>query len=410
MESNNQEAPVVTLKGEPVPSEKKPAASRRFVILGVVAVVVIAAIGGYVVLTAGEEDTDDAQVASDMVPVGTRVAGQIVRVHVQENKLVHKGELIAELDDADFAARVKQAEAELATAVAQAQAADAQAEVVDASSKGGLSSARAAVSGSSVSVGTADAQVQAARAGIMTVETQDKKAQMDLARARELRSANAIPQQGLDNAQLAADTAKAALAQAKAQLSVAEESRRAAEMHVDEMKGRLSQSSPIAAQIAAARAQAALAHARVKGAEAALDLARLSLSYTHVVAPSDGVASKLTVHEGQLVQVGQPVIELVPTTTYVVANFKETQIGKMSPGQRVQIKIDAFPGQKLAGHVESLSGGTGASFSLMPADNASGNFVKVVQRVPVRIAWDDLPSGLALRAGLSADVTVHVGR
>jgi membrane fusion protein (multidrug efflux system) len=173
------------------------------------------------------------------------------------------------------------------------------------------------------------------------------------------------------------------------------------------MRGRLSQSSPIEAQIAAARAQADLAHARVKSAEAQLELARLQLSYTAVKAPADGIASKLTVHEGQLVSIGSPVIELVPLTTYVIANFKETQVGKMKPGQPVDIRVDAYGGKKFEGKVESLSGGTGSSFSLLPADNASGNFVKVVQRVPVRIAWTH-PPDVAMRAGLSVDVTVHV--
>jgi membrane fusion protein (multidrug efflux system) len=181
-----------------------------------------------------------------------------------------------------------------------------------------------------------------------------------------------------------------------------------AQERVGEARGRLNQSSPIEAQIAAARAQADLAHARVQSSQAQLDLARLQLSYTKVTAPADGMASKLSVHEGQQVTVGSPVIELVPVQTYLVANFKETQITKMKPGQRVNIKIDAFPGHRFVGKVESLSGGTGSSFSLLPADNASGNFVKVVQRVPVRIAFDQLPD-VPLRAGLSADVTVHTG-
>ena len=172
--------------------------------------------------------------------------------------------------------------------------------------------------------------------------------------------------------------------------------------------GRVTQSAPIEAQIGASRANADLAHARVDGASASLDLAKLQLSYTKIVAPSDGLASKLSVHAGQLVSVGQPVVELVPITTYVIANFKETQIGKMRPGQRARIEIDAFPHRDFEGRVESLSGGTGSSFSLLPADNASGNFVKVVQRVPVRIAWVNPPTDLVLRAGLSVDATVYV--
>jgi membrane fusion protein (multidrug efflux system) len=137
-------------------------------------------------------------------------------------------------------------------------------------------------------------------------------------------------------------------------------------------------------------------------------MARLQLGYTKLHAPADGYASKLTAHEGQLVSVGQPVIELVPARTYVIANFKETQIGKMRTGQPATIEVDAFPGQKFEGQIESLAGGTGSSFSLLPADNATGNFVKVVQRVPVRIAWVHPPEDLGLRAGLSADVTVDV--
>ncbi len=122
------------------------------------------------------------------------------------------------------------------------------------------------------------------------------------------------------------------------------------------------------------------------------------------------MASKLSVHPGQYVTVGQPIVELVPTATYVIANFKETQVGQMQPGQTARISIDAYPHRVFDGRVESLSGGTGSSFSLLPADNASGNFVKVVQRVPVRIAWVNLPPDVTLRAGLSVDATVRVGK
>ncbi len=362
---------------------------------------------GHAILTAGEESTDDAQISADVVPVGTRVAGQVIRVLIQENATVRQGQTLVELDDSDYLARTKQAEAELAIAKAQALAADEQARVVEATSKGGFASAKAAVSGSSVGIATAEAQLSAARAGLLRAQTDLKKAEIDLSRAKELRAANAIPQERLDNAQSAHESAVAALEQAKANVAVAEESKRVAASRVEEAQGRLSQSSPIEAQIAAAHANAELAHARVDSAAAALDLARLQLSYTKITAPRDGIASKLSVHAGQLVNVGQPVIELVPLETYVVANFKETQLGGMKPGQKAEIKIDAYPGRKLEGKVESISGGTGASFSLIPPDNATGNFVKVVQRVPVRIAWVKPAEDLVLRAGLSADVTVY---
>src|SRR6185436_899627 len=187
-----------------------------------------------------------------------------------------------------------------------------------------------------------------------------------------------------------------------------EDARRGAQSRVSEARGRLSQSAPVAPQIEAARAGAALATARVRSAEAALTLARLQLDYTRVVAPADGFASKLAVHEGQLIAVSQPIVELVPSTAYLVANFKETQIGKMKPGQPATIDVDALPGRELHGRVDSLAAGTGATFSLLPPDNATGNFVKVVQRVPVRIMLVDPPQGLALRPGLSASVTVDV--
>jgi membrane fusion protein, multidrug efflux system len=391
------------------PEAEPPRNKRRpYAIVGAIVAVMAVGIGGYLLLTAGEQDTDDAQVYADMVPVGTRVSGQIVKVDIVENQLVKKGQPIAEIDDADYVARVKQAEADLASNQAQAQAADAQVSVISANSKGGFSSARSALLGSSVGVGSAEAQAAAARAGLVRAQADAHKAELDLKRAQELKAANAIPQQQLDNAQSAFDVAQAALAQAKAQVNVAEESKRLAQERVGEMRGRLSQSSPIEAQIASAKAQADLAHARVQSAQASLDLAKLQLSYTKVLAPTDGLASKLSVHEGQLVSIGSPVIELVPVKTYVIANFKETQLAKMKEGQRADIKIDAYGGKKLEGKVESISGGTGASFSLLPADNASGNFVKVVQRVPVRIAWDKQPD-VPMRAGLSVDVTVHTG-
>jgi membrane fusion protein, multidrug efflux system len=312
----------------------------------------------------GEETTDDAQVEADVVAVAPRVAGAVSRVLVRENQAVKKGDLLVELDPADFAARVRQAEAEAATARAQAAAADAQVQVAEATARGGLAGARASLA---------------------HAEAMARRANADLQRARELQKGGASTPAQLDAAEAAAATA---------------------EGQVGEARGKLEQSSPIGAQIAAAHAAADLAHARVKSAEAALELARLQLSYTKVIAPADGEVSRLSAREGQLVAAAQPLAQLVPAQSYVVANFKETQLGAMRPGQEVDVDVDAFGGQALHGKVESLSGGTGARFSLLPPDNASGNFVKVVERVPVRIAWSKPPE-LPLRAGLSATVTVH---
>src|SRR5947207_11975407 len=179
-----------------------------------------------------------------------------------------------------------------------------------------------------------------------------------------------------------------------------------AQANIQQAQGRLEQSAPVAAQVDAAQAQARLARAKVQTAEAAVQAAQLSLSYTHITAPADGMASKLAVHPGTYVASGQPVVQIVPRTTYLNANFKETQMKQMRPGQRATIRVDALGRREFEGRVESLSGGTGAAFSLLPPDNASGNFVKVVQRVPVRVSWNGPPSD-QVPVGSSAEVTVY---
>jgi membrane fusion protein (multidrug efflux system) len=396
-------------RSSPIPDlSPRPRSKRPFVVLALVVATVLVSIGGYMIATAGQEETDDAQIMSDVVPVATRVSGQIVRVQIEENQRVKQGDLLAEIDDSDYRARVRRSEAELASAQAQAQSADAQVQVVRATSRGGFASAQAAFSGSSVGVSGAAAQVAAAKAAAARAEADLHKAEIDLDRAKQLRAAHAIPQDRLDAAQIAQDASQAALSQARAQLAYAQDAKRGAETRVGEARGRLSQTAPVEPQIATAEANAALAHARVQSTQAALDLDRLQLSYTKIAAPVAGWASKLVVHAGQLAAVGQPVVSIVPTATYVVANFKETQVGRMKPGQHVKITVDAFPGRKLEGRVESLSGGTGATFSLIPADNATGNFVKLVQRIPIRIAWVNPPADIDLRAGFSVDATVYL--
>jgi membrane fusion protein (multidrug efflux system) len=390
-----------------VPAPARRRRPRPILVLGSLAVVAIAGVLVHALATAGREETDDAQVEADVVPVGPRVSGQVLAVAVHENQAVRRGDPILQLDPADHEARVAQAEAELATAQAQAALAEAQERVAGASATGGLATAEAAVSGSTVAVANADAQARAAQAAVERARADARKAELDKERARRLEEESAVSREVVDHAEAAAEAAQAALAQADAGLSGAEEGRRVAVSRVAEARGRLQQSSPVGAQLAAAHAAAELARARVKGAEAALRLAGLQLSYTRVAAPEDGVVSKLGAHEGQSVQAGQPVIELVPARTYVVANFKETQVGAMRPGQRVEIRLDAYPGRAFEGTLESRSGGTGARFALIPPDNASGNFVKVVQRVPVRIDWKS-PPDVGLAAGLSADVTVFV--
>jgi membrane fusion protein (multidrug efflux system) len=383
-------------------------ATRPYTIFALV--VGVAAIGyfGFRMLTAGHESTDDAQVATDMVPIAARVGGTVISVPVTDHQAVKKGDLIAQIDPADYQTKVRQAEAERDAAKAQADAADAQMRIVEASSKGGLGAARAALSGTAASVAGADAQIAAAKAAVEKAQADAAKADNDLKRGESLRKDDAIPQAQVDALRATAAAARAAVAQANAQLAAAEEAKRTAQTRIAEAQGRVEQSAPVDAQLAAAKANADLAHARLAGAEAALAQAQLNLSYTKIVAPQDGHISKLAVHAGQLVAPSQVVTNSLPNTTYVVANFKETQVGNMHPGQTAKISLDAFPGKTFHAKIESIAYGTGAQFSLLPPDNASGNFVKVVQRVPVKLAWTDLPDGVRLEAGLSADVTVEL--
>ena len=380
---------------------------KRVVIILAVGLAVTAGYFGIRALGANKETTDDAQIEADVVPLAARVGGQIFVVRVSDNAKVKKGDVILELDTADLSARVKQAEGELGAAKAQAASADAQAHVSEAGARGGLSSAKAQVSTSLAQVSSADAQIASAKAQVVRAESDLRRVTTDLDRTRKLREANALPQERLDNAQSAFDAANAALSAAQAQLRAADEARRVAQSRVAEANGNVDTNAPVDAKVSVAMANAELAHARVTTAEAALELARLSLSYAKLVAPSDGVISKLNVHAGQLLSPGMPVASLVPESTYVVANFKETQVGHMKAGQAVEVELDAFGGRKFEGVVESLSGGTGSRFSLLPPDNASGNFVKVVQRVPVRIHWKDGAPDVVMRAGMSVVVTVH---
>jgi membrane fusion protein, multidrug efflux system len=400
-------APVAVAAATAGAAQKQKGARKAFLILGGVAALVLAGAFGYRELTRGKENTDDAQVDADVVPLAPRVGGTAISVPVHDNQSVHKGDVLLQIDPADFDIKVKQSEAELAAAKAQAAVADAGVQIVEASSRGGLSSAEAALSSSSEMVRSADAQIAAAQAGLSRAKVDAAQAEVDLAREKSLNASGSSTEHALQDAQAKRDSAAAALRVAEAQLNVAEDSKRVASSRVGEQRGKVEQSRPIDAQIESAHASADLAHARVKSAEAALEQAKLQLTYTRILAPADGQVSRLAAHEGQLLSPGQPVLELVPATTYIVANFKETQVGVMKPGAVAEVEVDAYPGRKFEAKVQSMSGGTGARFSLLPPENATGNFVKVVQRVPVRLEWVNPPADAQLRAGLSADVTVR---
>jgi membrane fusion protein (multidrug efflux system) len=388
---------------EPVIEESR--ARRLYFIIGIAVVVVVIGYAIYAMVNSGKETTDDAQVAADVVPVAARSAGQVTNVYIHENQFVRKGEPIADIDPQDAQVKVAQAEGDLATAQAQAADADARVAVARANAQGGFVAARAGVQSSKEAADTSAAVVSEARAALTRAEANAQKAALDYQRAEELGGKGDISRSQVDAVRAANQSAQADLAQAQARLRETENQRQAAQANITQAQGRFEQSAPVAAQVNSALAQAQLAHAKVQTQEAALRAAQLSLSYTKITAPVDGVASKLAVHPGTYVTVGMPIVQLVPRTTYVIANFKETQLRSMRPGQRATIRVDSL-GKTFEGRVESLSGGTGATFSLLPPDNASGNFVKVVQRVPVRIAWKGPPSDV-VPAGSSAEVTVY---
>ncbi|HEY1549574.1 MAG TPA: HlyD family secretion protein [Kofleriaceae bacterium] len=398
------EAPKATVVA-PVPKKKK--ATRAYLLLAGLA---LAAVGIYFVhgyITRDEVETDDAQVDADVVPISTRVTGVILKMGVQDNQQVQAGQVIAQIDDADYKAKVAAAQADLDAATAQAQSADAQVDITKSTSGGALSSAKAMLAGQGASVRSAAAQTDAAQAQVARAKAELIKAQADLDRAKKLHDAGAVSGQSLESAQATRDSEQAALDAANANLAAAHDAQAQAVSRVAEAQGRVEQSTPVDRQIASATAAAALAHARVDSARAALDIAKLQLGYTKIVAPTAGTVSRLGAHEGQMVQTGSTLVMIVPATTYVVANFKETQLDRIRPGDPVDIEVDAFGGA-LHGKVTSVSAGTGARFSMMPPDNATGNFVKVVQRVPVKIAWDSGQDLSQLHAGLSVEVKVHL--
>lgn len=381
-------------------------AKKAYLILGAVAVLIAGVWFVHRWWTAGKQTTDDAQVEADVVPVAARVGGVVKTAFVRDNQLVKPGDKLFELDTADLDVEVARTEAELQAAKDQQAAAEAQVAIVEQSSAGGLSSARAALSGAGASVRGASDSVRAAEASVARARADLATADTDYQRAQSLFAKDAITRRDLEHAQQIHDVAKAALDAATAQVDAAREQRGLAQARVAEAQGHVTSSAPVDKQIAAAQAAANLAASRVKAAEVAVSRARLNRSYAIVTAPAGGVISKLGAHPGQTIGAGQPLLMLVPTETYVIANFKENQIGAMKPGDEVEISLDAYDGT-FHGVVDTISPATGARFSLIPPDNATGNFVKVVQRVPVKITWKE-PPRFAVRPGLSAEVTVHV--
>jgi membrane fusion protein (multidrug efflux system) len=328
---------------------------------------------GYFFDVLTHESTDDAFIAAHVVSIAPRISGQVAAVHVLDNEMVRSNELLVEIDPSSYSITVAQKEAS-----AEAQSANYKAFLA------GYELMRTKVT-------TAEATVRQSQADADAAEATAKWAQMDFDRAQDLQKQNTVSQRELDAAQTANLKAQADLNSARQKVAVDDSK-------VDEAK----------ATLAATEAAITMALAQWQVAQTNIAAAQLDLSYTKIFAPCDGRVTRKAVEPGNYVQVGQQLMSIVPADIWVVANFKESQLKKMKPGQPALVEIDAL-GKSLRAHVDSIQAGSGAAFSLLPPENATGNYVKVVQRVPVKIIFDEpLPADHVIGPGLSVTPDVQV--
>ncbi|WP_394838753.1 HlyD family secretion protein [Pendulispora rubella] len=377
---------------------------RLLAALGTVALV---GAGSWYALTAGRENTDDAQVEGRVMNVSARVSGQVLHVRVTDNQTVDAGDVLVELDPADYQARFDAARADVVAARAQVEGARASLLLIEKTAPANVVQAKGGVTSATSSMASAQASIAEAKADYAAAASRKALAELNLKRSRALVEQNAVPQLDLDSRQTEFDNASAQLDQARARQLAAEAALAGSNGGIVLAKGRLTAADTSMEQVSSARAALALAEAKVEQTESARKLAELNLSYTTLRAARRGVVSRRTVEEGQMVSPDRPLFAIVPLDdVWVVANFKEDQLAEMHAGQPVSVRLDTYGRRDFQAHVESIAGGTGARFALLPPDNATGNFVKVVQRVPVLVRFD-APLDVDLRPGMSADVTVR---
>ena len=384
---------------------------RRKIMIAVGAVILALAAVGVWWHSTFTENTDDAQVNGHLIQVSSRISGQVLKVYVNENQVVKAGDVIAELDPADYQVAVEKAEAALASAQANAAAANVNVPITTVNTGSTLRSAGADVSGTHASVGQAEQQLKAAHARVAQAQANLTTAEADLARYKPLVAKDVISKQQYDAAVASADASKAALADARANEQAAGQGVNVAHERETQAQAMLKYAQTGPQQVAAQSARARQALAQVAQAQAELDQAKLNLSYTKIVAPAAGIITRKNVEVNQNLAPGQNLLTLVSLEDlWVTANFKETQLKHMAAGQSVEIKIDAT-GKTYHGKVTQIGGATGSVLSLFPPENATGNYVKVVQRVPVRVDFANLanedPDHL-LRPGLSVEPEVRV--
>ena len=406
----SHEAPAHEAQGIEGPAAKKKRPKAKLVFAGIA--LTLAAVGTGVWITGrGKESTDDAFVEGHVATVAARVQGQVIKVNVKDNQLVEVGDVLVEIDDRDAKVRLVTAEADLLSAKASLSASETQLALTEKNADANLRQAKGGVVSASAMAGSSKAGIDQAKADVDAAESRRQLALLDLQRSQKLRADDAVPQADLDLRKASYDQAVAAVAQARAREANAVVGTTNAAGSIETAQGRLVAAQAGPEQIDASRAAVAVAKARVAQSEAALDQAKLNVSYTKVLAQVRGVVSRRSVEVGQTVDPARPLMAISALDdVWVVANFKEDQIAGIKDGEHVKVKIDAYPGRVFEAHVDSVQAGSGARFSLLPPDNASGNFTKVVQRIPVLIRIDGKPQDVTLRPGMSTYVTVETGK
>ena len=393
----------------------------RFAIGAVV--IAVLATSAWLWATAGRETTDDAQVDAHVTPIAARVGGTVIDVRVKENQQIEAGTVLAVLDPRDYQVALEKARAELATAEADAAVAKVNVPITSTAATSNVSTARGGVEHAEASVDQAQRGIEGANARLVTAQARQREAEAnatrtakDVERFKGLLAKDEISQQQYDAAVAAADGARAAADSARSQVQEAQSGIQVAQSQLAQARAGSSQATAqlqnaqsAPQQVEAIRARAASADAKVMQQRAAVEQAELNLQYAIVKAPTKGIVSKKGIEVGQVVQPGQPLMTLIPLEdVWVTANFKETQLRDMRPGQPAIVEVDAYGGREFKGHIESLAAATGSRFSLLPPENATGNFVKVVQRVPVHIAIDEKQDGQQLlRPGMSVTAKVY---
>ncbi len=389
------------------------------VLAGFVVLLVVAGAWWYL---SGRESTDDAEVDGHIVPIAARVGGTVADVKIDDNQVVQAGALLVEIDPRDYRTALDRAQADEVDAQAALAAAEAGVPITSTTTASQMSSAGAGVERATAGAEAATRDVEAFRARLASVKARLREAQAnatrtsrDLERMKQLIAKDEVSQQQYDAAVAEADAARATVESVQASVSEATqavsvaESRRAQAINaLTQAQAELRTATTGPEQVTVTKARAQSAAARVLQARAVLEQAQLNLAYTTVRAPMVGRVSKKSVEPGQVIQPGQPLLAIVPIEDiWITANFKETQLKHMRPGQRATVSVDAY-GRRYEGRVESIAAATGARFSLLPPENATGNYVKVVQRIPVKIVLDrgQDPEHL-LRPGMSVVPTVH---